>query len=172
MKLIIKLIAIFAASFLLTACGFHLRGQNDLPAQLKTIYIDSSNPYGKLEVPLKSTLESLGANVVDAPQESPIALKINSAAITHDNSNVVSSDQATIYNFTDSCSFTLINSKTKKPIIPQQYLSFTRQLTLQPNELLDTSGEIDTLEEEMNRDMIYRILNILNSKDVKAALAK
>jgi LPS-assembly lipoprotein len=168
----IKLIFLIASMFLLTACGFHLRGQNELPPQLTTVYLQSNNPYGQLEVVLKTTLEGMNVNIVESPQQAPITLNITNASLTHDNSNVVSSDQASIYNFTNACTFTLINNKTKSQLVSPQNISFTRQLTLQPNEILETSSEVDTLKQEMNRDMISQILNILNSKNVRQALAK
>jgi LPS-assembly lipoprotein len=167
-----KFIALIASVFLLTACGFHLRGQNELPPELKNLYLQSSNPYGQLELILKNTLDSMGVNLADSPQGAPVTLNIIRADLSHDNPNVVSSDQATIYNFTNTCTFTLIRNKTKSQIIVPQTISFTRQLTLQPNEILETSSEVDTLKDEMQRDMVSRILNVLNSQNVRKALEK
>jgi outer membrane lipopolysaccharide assembly protein LptE/RlpB len=45
----LALFQLFIFAFLalcLSSCGFHLRGQVNFPTQLKTLYIDSSQPFG------------------------------------------------------------------------------------------------------------------------------
>jgi LPS-assembly lipoprotein len=170
MKNLLKLITIGSALFFLTSCGFHLRNQNELPPQLHTIYFQSNDSYDPMQILLKNSLQGMGINTVDNPQQAAITLNIISSSLTHDNPNVVSSDQATTYNFYDTAIFNLINNKTKQPLIANQTVAFSRTLILQPNEILETSSSVDILKQEMNREMVFRIINILNSKNIQKAL--
>ena len=76
---IMKKIIIIIISLALTACGFHLRSQNQLPEKLHVIYLASSNPYGPFESTFSQTLRSAGVTVVDAADKAPISLNIINA---------------------------------------------------------------------------------------------
>ncbi len=89
----------------LTACGFKLYSKEAIPPQLHTIYLQSNNPYGSLETSLKQTLTTQGIHFTDSAKHVPIILNISDTNFTHDNSNTVSSAQATVYNFTYDVTF-------------------------------------------------------------------
>jgi len=152
----------------LTACGFKLYSKEAIPPQLHTIYLQSNNPYGSLETSLKQTLTTQGIHFTDSAKHVPIILNISDTNFTHDNSNTVSSSQATVYNFTYDVTFNLLDAHGKKIIKPQT-VSATRTLTLNPNEVLDANPEVDTMKQEMERELIFKITNRLNSKNTKQA---
>jgi LPS-assembly lipoprotein len=165
----IKLIIIIGILCSLTACGFKLYSKESIPPQLHTVYLQSNEPYGSLETSLKSTLSTQGINFTDTAQQAPIILNISGTSFTHDDSNTVSSSQATVYNFTYDVTFNLLTTQGKAIIQPQT-VEATRTLTLNPNEVLDSNPEVDTMKQEMERELIFKITNRLNSKNTKQAL--
>ncbi len=148
----------------LPACGFKLYSKEKLPPQLHTLYLQSDNPYGQFETDLKHSFKTMGINFTDLQKQAPITLKIINTNFSHDNLNAVSSSQATVYNFTYNVTFNLIDSHSK-PIISSQTVKSDRTLTLNPNEVIDANPEVDTLKQEMQRELIFKILNRLSSKN-------
>lgn len=153
----------------LTACGFKLYSKKAIPPQLHTVYLQSNNPYGQLEVSLKQTLTAQDVNFTDSEQQAPIILNIMNTSLTHDNSNVVSSSQATVYNFHYKITFNLLD-KHGNSIIDSQSVKATRTLTLNPNEMLDANPEVDTMQQEMERELIFKMTNRLTSRNTRWAL--
>lgn len=153
----------------LTACGFKLYSKEELPPQLHTLYLQSDNPYGQFEIDLKHSLIATGINFVDVQTQAPITLKIINTDFYHDNLNAVSSSQATVFNFIYDVTFNLLDSRGKS-IINQQTVKSNRTLTLNPNEVIDANPEVDTLKQEMQRELIFEIINRLSSKNTQQAL--
>lgn len=56
-----------ALMFLVSGCGFHLRGQAPLPASLATPFIDSSDRYTPLHAALEARLRAAGARLATDP---------------------------------------------------------------------------------------------------------
>ena len=69
-----QLVAVASLALLLTACGFHLRGAPELPAQMRAIYISGEDPI--LLRDLRRSLESGSSQVVDDPTRATAFLKI------------------------------------------------------------------------------------------------
>ncbi len=167
----LKFILLFGLSCLLTGCGFHLYGKGGLPPQLQTVYVQSKTPYGTLESSLKQSLHALGANVVNAPEPGAITVNIANSSFTHDDSNNVSSSSASVYNFDYDVTFNMLDNHGTAITTPDT-VTATRTLTLNPNEVLDANPEVDTTQQEMERDLVFQIVNVLNSQKSRAALTK
>lgn len=163
-----KLLIIFFI-LALTSCGFKLYGQNQLPPQLNNLYLQTSKPYDSFTLALKRALVASKTNLVDN-SKNVITLNIISNKLTHDNPNVTSSSQATIYNFNYSVVFNLLDQKGSAIITPQ-VVSATRTVTLSPNEVLEASSEVNLVEEEMEREVVMQVLYKLSSNNVKQALS-
>jgi LPS-assembly lipoprotein len=166
-----KNILILAILLSLTACGFHLYGKKAVPPQMQTMYLQSNTPYGTLETNLKQSLLAVGVKFADAADQAPVTLNITSTNLSHADSNTVSSAQATVYNFTYDVTFNLLDA-SGNPIIDSQTVKATRTLTLNPNEVLDANPEVDTMQQEMERELSFKIIQILGSPNTRQALTK
>lgn len=56
-------ICLLLLALLLSACGYHLRGEIDLPSELKSIYLEGASP--QLREQFKKALESSAVQLVD-----------------------------------------------------------------------------------------------------------
>lgn len=168
-KKVVKYIFLTSIFLTLFACGFQMYDKKNLPPKLSTIYLQSSDPYATFTTAFKQALKSTGINLTFSAKEAPITLNIISATFVHDNPNITSSSQATIYNFTYSVAFDL-QDQTGKNIVKQQTVSTFRTLTLNPNEVLEASSEVNIMKKEMERELIMQIFNRLSADNVAEAL--
>jgi outer membrane lipopolysaccharide assembly protein LptE/RlpB len=169
---------VLACLFLVfNGCGFHLRQNDALPIQLRTMYLQSPDQNSQFTISLKQVLLGSGVSIVDKPQDSVCIFEIISADIMRSGTNVYSSAQASVYTFTFTVVFKLIassetNTNIKnigKTLLASQKISVSRNLTLNPNEILEASNQVGTITNEMQREVILKILNILESKEVVSA---
>ena len=154
---------------LLTACGFHLRGQSELPVELKTLYLQSPNPYSPMTKQLKQTLQHLGINLVNSPNLAQLTLQIIRDQLNQSESIVGANTQVREFYLTYILGYQLIDQEGEL-VVPQQFVSATRNFTADTNRSLGTSNERKTLEQEMHRDVIFQLLNRLNSKTTRKIL--
>jgi LPS-assembly lipoprotein len=66
-------------SLLLTAsgCGYHLRGNENLPPFMAVTFIDTSNPYSDLSLSLEQSLRASGKKPSRVPAGSTATLRVN-----------------------------------------------------------------------------------------------
>ncbi|MCK4869590.1 MAG: hypothetical protein KAS93_00595 [Gammaproteobacteria bacterium] len=165
----IKSVVLCFITLTIAGCGFHLRGKDILPPQLKTIQLQSNRPYGDIELALQRSLTSEGATVVRS-NSAPYIIRIKNSNFTHNNQNMVSQSQATVYSFTYKTTFDLVNKKGKK-IMAVQTVSTSRSVIMSPNEVLAASGEVDIVKNELKRDLVFQIMNRIGSLNTRKALA-
>jgi len=153
----------------LSACGFKMYGTSS-PLKSMPIYLQSQDPYGSFTIALKQALKSADIKLVENTFKAPITLNLTKITFYHDNPNITSSAQASIYNFTYTVSFDWKNNKTGKSLVGPQVITVTRALTLNPNEVLATSSEVKIMKGEMERELIMQIFNRLESNNFRKAL--
>jgi LPS-assembly lipoprotein len=151
-----KLKITFLASLFvfLSACGFHLRGQVDLPVALRILNLDAQ----KAE-PLTQNLlrQSLLSNGVTLSHDAPYTLKILSESGGRRVLSVTSNAKASEYELTQSLNFELLDAKGNAV---SEELNIISYRTLQ----YDASAEIGKAQEEANlrREMKqYNAYNVL-----------
>ena len=71
---LIKKSAVFAIAMLLSACGYHLRGELDLPENFNKVYLEGGSP--QLREEFNRTLRLTSAQLAKSPEEAGIVIRI------------------------------------------------------------------------------------------------
>jgi LPS-assembly lipoprotein len=141
----------------LSGCGFHLRGDVELPPVLQDTYIESSNPYTGIARPLRTQLERSGVTVLETPEQASAVLKIVSERSENRVLSVGSSGKATEYELFNAVVFSLRDAAGKQLLKPQS-VRMTRDLVFDETELLGKLSEADSIHREMLDSIARQIL--------------
>lgn len=156
--------------FFLSGCGFKLRTAKSLPSQLHQVYYQTDNPYGQFEVILKKALKASRVVLLATPNATAPILHVT-ANYTPSTTSSVSSAEARIYtlNYTATIS---ISDAADKQILTPQTVSTSRNISLQPNEVFETTPQIEIAKQEMLQELSRKILDILCAKNTFQAFTK
>jgi LPS-assembly lipoprotein len=158
-------LAMLAASLLLAACGFHLRGAADLP--FKTIYL-GFGPNSPVGVELKRNIEASGAKVVDTPEEAEANLKVLADGRDRQVLTLNTNGRVREYALFQRFTFSVTDSKGIV-MIPPTAITLRRVITYDENQELAKQSEEALLYRDMQSDLVQQILRRLSA--TKSALA-
>lgn len=148
--------------FALTACGFHVRGYEPLPSQLHVMYLASNTPYSAFTKQLRQTLTSTGIVLVKNAQAAPVTLQI----LTENNSQQMTSagvsGQTTTYLLTYTVTYQLMGSKGNVIEGPDT-VTTSHSYSITSNQILGDTHVQTGLQNQMQREIIFQILNRLHS---------
>lgn len=125
---------------LLSACGFHLRGQVDLPVGLRILNLNAQAAEAVTQNLLR---QSLLSNGVTLAMDAPYTLKIISESGNRRVLSVTSNAKASEYELTQNLSFKLLNAEGDAV---SEEINITSYRTLQ----YDADAEIGKAQEEAN----------------------
>lgn len=166
-----KIAILTCLTLMLANCGFKLVGHQSLPVEIRKIHVQSEKPYDKFTILLKRKLKDSGAFVADHHVNSGYVLDISDFGLTYKGDSVQSSSQANVYKITFAMNFKLHDFGQNSAILSSKIES-SRLLTLSPNELFETSNQVEITEQELQKEVIIKLLNVLNSGQVKESLVK
>ncbi len=154
----------------LSACGFHLRGQYQLPAPLYRLYIETSSPYDPFIQALDQVLHKMKVVVPKTAQEANVVLVVNSL---HNSQALVSSSttsQVNTYAITYTLDFSLQDPQGKVLLAAKQ-VSASQSYTISSSQAITGSAQAQQIQSQLYQDVIYQLFNLLSSKQTKAALS-
>lgn len=154
------LVALFAA--LLSACGFHLRGEARLPASMQTLSIEGADALSPLGRDLRKALTRTGVRVVDGAGEGAALLRIASNQFRTDVLSVGGNARANEYTIRYHVEFDVV-SATGSTLLARQTLELSRDFTFDATQALGIAAEQDLLTGELQRDMVQAILRRLEA---------
>ncbi len=153
----IRLVALLTGISLLASCGFHLRGNIELPPELATVYI--SGPDRELVEELSDALEQSGADVVD--QKSGAAhINMSEAEFERDVRTTDSDGLATGYTFLYRVVYNA-TSATGDRLQSSEKFTQSRTIDYDPEQQLQAEREGEFLKEEMQREIVVQMLRRL-----------
>lgn len=157
-----QLIILLFLSSTLTACGFHLRGHAPLPAQLKVLYLQTNAPYSDFTKQLKSTLTSAKVMLADNAKAAPFTLQILSEGSSQQLTGTSSNGQTSTYISIYTVVYQLLN-RNGAAIISPQTVSTSRSYSVTSNQLLGDISVQNNLNQQMQREAIYQMVNQLRA---------
>ena len=170
----LKLFTFFAIGImlcaLLTGCGFHAQTPNDIPLQLRRIYLYSPNPYIPLTVQLRRILTSLNVRFTTTAKGAPVTLRIIDNKMTANIPTILYSGNANSYTYTLVTDIE-IAKRNGKIIYGPKRLSISRSLLQNVNQLY-TPNASALMKRELTHTMVTLIYNHITSLKTRHALQK
>lgn len=153
----------------LTACGFHLRNQYDVPPQLNTLYVQSTHPQGNLIMQVKENLRDLNVHITNSASQAPYTLDITNENFSQAGNLMGTAQQVNLLTITYSVTFALKNKKQQTIAGPWVVTSSNSYLQ-NANQILSDSSITSSLQQQLIRSTVDKILQHLNAQDTRAKL--
>ena len=147
---------------LLPACGFHLRGEVELPTALQETHLESENPYTGMARALRVELEAAGGRIVESSEQATSILHIVRETSQNRILSVGSTGKASEYELFNEVVFSLKDTQGTVLIKPQS-LRMTRDLVFDETELLGKISEAEGIHRQMRRNLARQIIIRINA---------
>jgi len=147
---------------LLSACGFHLRGSIELPAELTEVAIEGTRPNGELGVAVRNGFSRVGGQVVDSAASARSVLVITQDSSSRRVLSVDSIGQANEYELAYTLGFRLDDPDGNNRVV-QQSINLRRQYRYDPTKTLAKADEEARLVREMRQDGVRQMLRRLKA---------
>lgn len=151
----IKKTVILMMVFLLSACGYHLRGALTLPAGLKSIFLKGGSP--QLQEQFASSMKVSSVPVASAPESADLIIRIynenNDRRVLSLNAGGTANDFELDYNL----EYELVDSKNKV-LMPRQPISIKREYYNNQQAILAKDNEELIIRHEMYQQAIRSIV--------------
>jgi LPS-assembly lipoprotein len=157
-------LCVLLSALSLVACGFALRGTQQLPAGLSKIYIDTSKPGSELIVHLKRQLRSTTATVADYPAADVAVLKIRQTCGRRTLS-VGSDAKALEYEVYCGVTFS-VDSPDEGADIAEKQIRLTRDYIFDRLGVLAAGEKENILQQDMERELARMVIDQLTARPI------
>ncbi|MEC9412006.1 MAG: LPS assembly lipoprotein LptE [Pseudomonadota bacterium] len=147
----------------LTACGFHLRGEANVPESLKTIYIQGLNiRQDSFGLQLKRALTRNGIQVLDTYKEGAAVMTVVENVFDQNVLSVGSDAKVTEYELETRFSFK-VSSPSGEPMSDVITVQARRDYQFDRNQLLAMSEQQQVIRDDLNKQMVQNVLRRLSA---------
>lgn len=158
MKRFVLILTIGLSLGLATGCGFHLRGQINLPDSLNTMYVKA--PQVELRDELAEALEATGATVVKSPTADSATIQIERARYRREVRTVDDRGKSTGYILFLDVDYSVVDAKGET-LVKSTRTSARRDYTFDDTQALVAQRQEEILREELREDASQAILRRL-----------
>lgn len=162
--------SVIASVLLLSGCGFQLRNHLLITPALHTIHLKMALPYSGFCADLRQNFAALNICVVNNPCEAPITLHILSEKFREERVTISATSLLSQYLLSYSITYQL-EKWDGRVLVAKRTISVVRNYTVNANQILGASNEIPLLRQDMRREIVYQLINQLNSACVLRAIA-
>lgn len=157
----IKSFIIITPVFLLSACGFTLRGSAELPAQLQTLQLQAQDGNTEIVREMRRALVNSGVNVIDEIREGVYRLGLGREQSEERVLSINSNARAGEYELSLSVSFQLRTADDF--FIGPEILTIEQVYLADPNNAVAKAEEAELIKEEMRQELVIQILRRLQT---------
>jgi len=158
MRICPQLFALLMATLLLSACGFHLRGQVSIP--FETIYLQAANPNTPFISELRRNIEARQVKVVNAADQAELVLDIVSE-IPEKQVLTLGAD-GRVNEFRLFFRVSLRAYDHEKDWIPAEDIALRRDYSYDDTKVQAKEAEETLLFQSMRSDMVQQIMRRLS----------
>jgi len=159
--------------FLLTSCGFHLRGASAvaLPPELSSLRVTMGGAsYPPLLVEVRNALLALGnVRLTEDVSASVPVLQLHGESTESQVLAIDSSGRISAYLLNYRVEYSLVGAD-KRPLLPKQSVKLQREYSFDRLNVLATEKQSEFLQNEMRRDAAQQILRRLASLSYATAM--
>ena len=148
-----RTITVLSLAFLMTACGFHLRGTGTTQMALSELNFaarDALSPLGK------QTKESLINNKVEVSRSAPFTLYIGPEENSKRTASFTAGTRSAEYTLTSAVTYELRSGKL--PALIKDRVEVKRTYAYNQDNVTGSSQEEALLREEMRRDLVMQLM--------------
>lgn len=169
-KRALLLITILCLFGMLGSCGFHLRGEEDIPVALQNIYLQSKTPFGSFEQTLRDSLRSYNITLTDTPDAAQTVLNIEHVSLSSVAGSVSANLSLRQYTLSYTVQYRILTPKGKV-ILPNNSVTSTTTFTSNMAAMmLSSKNSTQQYMPELQRDAVFRIISQLLSTDSRQTL--
>ncbi len=158
---ILRLLAVVTAALLSAACGFHLQGEAELPAEMTSTRIVTGDPYSQFVRRLTILLEQNGARVVEG-QGATAVLEIPLNEVRKDILSIGDNARIREYRVVHRVRFRLVDLDGTV-LVPEQTLEQSRVISFSEQDILAATREEEFLREELADTLSRQVLRRLGT---------
>lgn len=159
MRTVSRMIALLVTALLLTACGFHLRGQAGMP--FATLYLDAANPNTPLIVDLRRNLEANKVKLVNKADQAEVVLNIVSEIPDKQILTLGGSGRVNEFQLIYRVSLRAYDNQLRD-WIPAEEMVLRRDYSYDDTKILAKEAEEALLYQTMRSDMVQQIVRRLS----------
>ena len=159
MRSFFKFVALTLAALLLTACGFHLRGQANMP--FKTLYLNAENPGTLFVADLRRSLEANRVQLVNSAEQADVVLHIVSEIADKQILSLGGGGRVNEFRLIYRVSLRAYDLK-QQDWIPAAEMELRRDYRYDDTQVLAKEAEEALLVNSMRGDMVQQILRRLS----------
>jgi len=159
---VLRLILI-SALVLLSGCGFHLRGNIDLPADLKKMHVQGASKYSPMGLELRRSLKANGVDIVKNQSAAQVMLKVTPLKFERRLLSVSgASGKVAEYELIYTLNISLLDRKGQV-LLASQTVRQLRDYTFDRDNVLGKGNEEARLKANMRSDLVRQILTRLQA---------
>lgn len=151
--------ALLPVLLMLSACGFHLRGQSTLPFQ--TLYIQSSSDYTPFIGELKRAVQGAGVQLADSTENAQLTLNIVSESASKQILSLSAAGRVLEYQLRLSVSFRAYD-QAQQDWLPAEVMVILRNLSYDDTQVLAKEQEEVLLFQDMRSDAVQQMMRRLS----------
>jgi LPS-assembly lipoprotein len=152
-----SLVCLFALALMLSACGFKLRGEANLPSSVQRVHVQIADPFSPLKRDLEAALKRAGAKIEAESGDGIAEIILSTVSLAP----VVRSVGATAFVNEFSMIYHVemqIADTEGNALTTLQVIEHSREFTFDRTQAIGISVEQDEIKKEMERDMVQAVM--------------
>ncbi len=156
-----KIIALAFIAFSLSACGWHIRGSLDMPAQLSNLYVSATDSKGALITDLRQLLKTNRVSLTEKSADANYSLYVLDETKDRRTAGVGGDELSSAYEITLKANYE-IRLKNSNQAVKANAIS-VRNFNYNTASINSATQEELLLDQEMRRDLAQQILRRLSA---------